>query len=269
MVEAISSPENEKVKYLRSLRDHRGRQRARHYLIEGIRLVEEALLAGSYLSLVLVDEESLARTPRGQALVEQLARLGALPATARALQAASATLTPQGVVAAVQLPERPRPAAGGATTLVLDGVSDPGNLGTILRTSEAAGARPVLLAPGTADAFAPKVVRAGMGAHFRLPLVSGDWLELRPYLVHREVWLAEAGAGTAYYEVDWLTPSAVIIGSEANGFSAEARQLATRSVTIPMQGPSESLNAAIAAAVLLFEALRQRTSIVNRPRRRE
>lgn len=259
MADAISSPDNEKVKYLRSLRDHQGRQRASHYLIEGVRLLEEALNAGVTPSLVLVDEETLAQTPRGRELRRRLARIGYLPATTRALRAAAETVTPQGVVAAVPLPSLPR--NEGTTVLVVDGVSDPGNLGTILRTAEAAGARPVLLAPGTGDAFAPKVVRAGMGAHFRLPLVSGSWEELEPYLEERSVWLAQAGAGTPYYQVDWRRPSALIIGSEAAGPSPEARRRATGTVTIPMEGPTESLNAAIAAAVVLFEALRQRSAM--------
>nr|MDA8219818.1 RNA methyltransferase [Dehalococcoidales bacterium] len=143
-------------------------------------------------------------------------------------------------------------------SLLLDGVQDPGNLGTILRTAEAAAARPVLLAPGTVDAYAPKVVRAAMGAHFRLPLVSGDWDELEPYLRGRTVWAAEVREGTPYYEVDWTQPSAIVVGSEAHGLSTQARKLATGRLTIPMAGRAESLNAAIATAIVLFEALRQR-----------
>lgn len=258
MAEAISSPDNEKVKYLRSLRDPQGRQRARHFLVEGVRLLEEALDAGWRPDLILADEKALTRTPRGTALLGRLAQIGFWPASPRALRAAAETVTPQGVVAALPLPEPLAVDSDGQTALVVDGVADPGNLGTILRTAEAAGARPVLLAPGTTDAFAPKVVRAGMGAHFRLPLLTGDWDQIDAQLAGRTVWLAEAGEGRAYYEIDWRRPSALIVGGEANGPGREARDRADGKVTIPMQGPTESLNAAVAAAVILFEALKQR-----------
>jgi RNA methyltransferase, TrmH family len=258
MAEAISSPDNEKVRFLRSLRDPQGRQRARHFLIEGVRLLEEALDAGWRPDLILVDEAALTRTPRGTALRRRLVPLGYLPVSPRALRAAAETVTPQGVVAALPLPEPVGGKLPATTALVVDGVADPGNLGTILRAAEAAGARPVLLAPGTVDVFAPKVVRAGMGAHFRLPLLSGAWEQIDEQLAGREVWLAEAGAGTPYYLVDWRRQCALIVGGEANGPSAQARARAKGTVTIPMQGPTESLNAAVAAAVILFEALRQR-----------
>ncbi len=259
MVGVINSPDNEKVRYLRSLHEHDARQRARHFLIEGVRLVEEALASPLVPDLILADEEALARTVRGLALRERLRHLpGYFPASPRALKAAAETVTPQGVVAAAPIPEPPAAVAATATALVLDGIQDPGNLGTILRTAEAAGTGPLLLAPGTTDPFAPKVVRAAMGAHFRLAFVVGNWDTLARYLQGRDVWLAEAGGGIPYYDVDWSRPSAVIIGSEAHGPSSQAERLATGRVTIPMAGPTESLNAAIAAAVILFEALRQR-----------
>jgi len=254
----ITSPDNEKIRYLRSLHEHGARQRARRFLVEGVRLVEDALASGATPDLVLVDEEALARTARGRALLGRLRGVGYLPAAPRALKAAAETVTPQGVVAAVPLPAPPPPGDAGPAVLVVDGVQDPGNLGTILRTAEAAGATPVLLAPGSADPFAPKVVRAAMGAHFRLPLVVGDWDTIATYLVDREVWLAQAHGGVAYYEVDWKRPSALVVGSEAHGVSPEGERVATGRLTIPMVGRTESLNAAIATAVILFEALRQR-----------
>lgn len=258
MVGVITSPDNEKVRYLRSLHEHSARQRARRFLIEGVRLVEEALAAGVAPELVLADEESLGRTVRGLALLERLRHLpGYFRVTPRALKAAAETVTPQGVVAAVPFPEPPPAAGAAAIALVVDGIQDPGNVGTILRTAEAAGARPVLLAPGTVDPFSPKVVRAAMGAHFCLPLVAGPWDTIGPYLQGRAVWLADVGAGVPYYEIDWSLPSAVIIGSEARGASAQAEKMATGRLTIPMVGRAESLNAAIATGVILFEALRQ------------
>lgn len=258
MAGVITSPDNEKVRYLRSLHERTARQRARHFLVEGVRLVEEALNAGLRPELALVDEEALARTARGRALLDRLGESGYYFASPRALEAAAGTVTPQGIVASFPVPAAPAVAVAGTMALVVDGVQDPGNLGTILRSAEATATGPVLLTPGTVDAYAPKVVRAGMGAHFRVALAAVAWDELLAYLEGREVWLAEPRGGVPYDEVDWRRRSALIVGSEARGPSEQARALATGVLTIPMAGPTDSLNAAVAASVIMFEALRQR-----------
>lgn len=258
----ISSPANPRVKMLRSLHRRRSRHRERLYLIEGIRLVGEALHAGLDLPLILYEADRLGQTPHGTALLAQIAPLEAtFSSTAEILSYVSDTVTAQGVVAAAPFPElAPRP---GSLLLVLDSVRDPGNCGTILRTAEAAGVSQVLVAPGTVDPFSPKVVRAGMGAHFYLPLLPcSDWDQVANALKgFDQVLLAEARADRPYDQVDWTRPSALIVGGEAEGAGRRARQLATEIVSIPMAGRSESLNVAIATGVLLFEALRQRRKV--------
>ena len=116
----------------------------------------------------------------------------------------------------------------------------------------------MFLAPGTVDAYNPKVVRAAMRAHFHLPLVALSWEALTRRLAGLAFWLAEARSGPTYYQVDWRVPSALIIGSEAAGPSPAARGLAHHAVSITMPGQAESLNAAVAAGAILFEAARQR-----------
>lgn len=253
----IESTANLKVKELRSLHRRSARHGERLFLVEGVRLLEEALQAGVALTLVLYVAERLQETPRGAALLARLAgHPAAFAATPQVLDRAAETVTPQGVVAAVALPELP-PAAG--PILILDQLRDPGNCGTILRTAEAAGAGLVLCAAGTVDPFSPKVVRAGMGAHFRLPLRADvGWAEIAGAVAGRQVLLAEARGGRPYDAVDWRRPTALIVGGEAAGPSPEARRLATAAVSIPMAGAAESLNAAVAAGILLFEAARQR-----------
>ncbi|MCI0474878.1 MAG: RNA methyltransferase, partial [Anaerolineales bacterium] len=139
--------------------------------------------------------------------------------------------------------------------LILDAVRDPGNVGTILRSARAAGVDALFLAPGTADPFNDKVVRAAMGAHFAIPLRVASWQMLADATRHiARIFLADARGAIVYTRADWSRPVALIVGGEAEGASDDARKIATARVAIPMRGGAESLNAAMAATVLLFQA---------------
>jgi TrmH family RNA methyltransferase len=197
-----------------------------------------------------------AATPQAQPFLPSLDRApdGAWQVDDAVMAACSDTVAPQGVLAVVpflHLPPRP------GLILILDQLRDPGNLGTILRSAEAAGAGQVVLAPDTVDAYNPKVVRAAMGAHFRLPVTGLGWPSIAALVAGGAVWLADAAGEVPYDGVDWMVAAALIVGSEAAGPGAQATRLATGRVSIPMAG-GESLNAAMAATVLLFEAARQR-----------
>ncbi len=255
----ISSTANEKVRFLRSLRDSKARRQSGSFLIEGLRLVEEALRAGVRPNIVLVDPEHLERTDRGLELLRALPRGDWFPATASVIKSVATTVAPQGIVAAVPIVRPSEPVDLGLLVVVLDGLADPGNLGTILRAAEASGVTTVALTAGTVDPFAPKVVRAGAGAHFHLNLLPGEsWASLRHRLADRRILAATAEGGEWHFCVDWTVPAALVIGSEAHGVSAEALDAAAARVSIPMVGRAESLNAAVAAGVILFEALRHR-----------
>lgn len=256
----ITSSSNPHVKLLRALHESQGRQKESAYLVEGVRLVEEALTSVALVRSVYVEPEALATTDRGRSLLTRLRETG-LPLyelSASSLAAASGTVTPQGVLAVLTLP--PSPVVSDATRLivVLDTVQDPGNLGTILRSAAAAGAGAVITTAGSADVYAPKTVRSAMGAHFRLSTLAGlRWSEIQPLLAGRQTMLAEASGGVPYYEIDWTLPSALVIGGEPHGATSAGRAAAPLTVSIPMARGVESLNAAAAAAVLLFEARRQ------------
>lgn len=257
----ITSTGNPHVKQLRSLAtDKRERRRERSFVLEGVRLVAAALAAGVELRLALFAPEQLAGTLAGQELLEQLVALPACyAATPQVVAAAAETVSPQGVVAAVAWPSLEPQQPG--IILVLDSVQDPGNVGTLLRSAEAVGVCEVLCIRGTADVYSPKVVRSAMGAHFHLPLrYDLSWNAVSGALAGvAHVYAASAGARMPYYAADWRQPSALLIGNEASGISAEGQALATKQIAIPMIGRSESLNAAVAGSVILFEALRQRT----------
>jgi TrmH family RNA methyltransferase len=264
----ITSTKNSKVQALRSLRQRRDRLTRGWYLAEGVRLVEEAMKAGVIPALMLFSPAALTRTSRGAALLRDLTALEtrAWPATDAAIAAASDTQTPQGVVAALPLPSTDDAPLQGSLALVLDGVQDPGNLGTILRAAWATGVTEILTTLGTADPFGPKAVRAGMGAHFHLRLrPDQSWGQIAALATDRTVLLATAHGDIRYDAVDWHRPGLLILGSEAHGPTPAALQLATTRVYIPMAKGVESLNVAVAAAVLLFEFQRQNRSVEASP----
>jgi TrmH family RNA methyltransferase len=251
----ITSTQNERIKYVRSLARRRVRQREGRFVVEGTRLVKEVVGAGIRPALVLYTE-AWTVSSAAQHLLPSLdsAEEGAWQVSEAVLAACADTRTPQGVLAVVPFVQRqPRP----GLILILDCLRDPGNLGTILRSAEAAGVGQVILAPGTVDPYNPKVVRGGMGAHLRLPVLSSSWSTIAELVMGRAIWLADAAADVVYNAVDWTLPSALLVGGEASGPGEEARALATGRVSIPMAGETESLNAAMAATVILFEAARQ------------
>jgi len=254
----ITSQANEKVKLVRALQARRqAREAEGRFVIEGVRLAEEAAQAGVRVEFAFYEERLDAR---GRAALDGLRGQGAaiLQVSPEVMAACSGAETPPGLLAVAPLPPltfdlRLPPAA---FVLVIDRLSDPGNLGTILRTAAAAGVDVAYLSPGTVDAYNPKVVRGAMGAHFRLPIQQAGWPELQTRLADVRVVLAAAEGGVAYDRADWRRPLALILGGEAEGASEAAERLAQTRVSIPMPGGVESLNAAVAAGILLFEVVR-------------
>ncbi len=257
IIAVITSSANPKIKLIRELQTQRKAREAEGlFVVEGVRLVEEAARAQAHAQLVLHTEDLDAR---GQQTVRALAALGAQVETVSeaVMKTISETKTPQGVLA-IMAPSSLRLPSPLSFVLILDNLRDPGNLGTLLRTAQAAGVEAVFLTPDTVDAYNPKVVRSAMGAHFHLPITTYAWDELLNQLTGLTLYLAEARAGEAYTAVDWRTPCGLVIGSEAAGPSAAARAFTSRRVHIPMPESAESLNAAVAAGVILFEMARQR-----------
>jgi TrmH family RNA methyltransferase len=257
---AITSIHNPRVKTVRRLiASRKARESAQQIVVEGVRLIDDALRSGLTPATLFFDPALTAANPAAAALVDRGAAAGSecVACAGPVFAALAETLTPQGVLAILPMPAPPRPPAP-SLVLVLDGVRDPGNAGALLRSAEAAGADLVIFGPGAVDPFNDKVLRAGMGAHFRLPLQrADDWVAIRAYLSGLACFVAEAAAGIAYDQVAWRQPAALVIGGEADGPCAAARNHC-QPVHIPMHGATESLNAAVAGAVILFEAARQR-----------
>jgi TrmH family RNA methyltransferase len=251
----------QRVRALLEKRRHREAEQA--FVVEGVRLVEEALASGLLPELALYTSSLSAR---GLAALRTFQQRGVetVEVAPHLMETLAGTETPQGLLAVFPIPRPtlPRPLD---FVLIADTIRDPGNLGTLLRSAAAAGAQAVLLSPGTADAYAPKVLRAGMGAHFRLPALALDWEGIRAACKHPpgaarplRIFLAEAAQGADLWDQDLRQPLALVVGSEAEGPSPEAAALADQPIRIPMPGQSESLNAGVAGSILLFEVVRQR-----------
>lgn len=258
----ITSSSNAKVKFVRRLQtDRRFRSQEKQYVVEGTRWLTELVFMVRQPELLFYTERWLETAVHAQ-ILQQLTALGqftALPVTEELMQAMSDTNSPPGILAVLPMQPQPLPPHP-ALLLVLDAINTPGNLGTMLRTASAAGVDGVLLGPDCVDLYNPKVVRGSMGAHLRLPVHSQTWAEIAETVRGMQVWVATIAAEVAYTAVNWTQPTALIIGSEAAGAGAAAHQLAHSRVTIPMHAQTESLNAAVAAGILLFEAARQRRS---------
>jgi TrmH family RNA methyltransferase len=256
----ISSLSNAKVKYVRRLQtDRRFRDRENKFVVEGTRWLTELVTMARPAAMLFVTERWMETAVHTQ-ILQQLNTLGQsspVPVSEEVMQAMSDTTTPAGVLAVLSMQPHPLPDQP-SLLLILDEINTPGNLGTMLRTAGAAGADGVLLGPGSVDLYNPKVLRGSMGAHLRLPVHIKTWPEIAATVQGMQVWLATVEAEMAYTAVNWQQPSALIIGSEAAGPGEDARRLANDGITIPMHAATESLNAAMAAGIILFEAARQR-----------
>jgi TrmH family RNA methyltransferase len=257
----IRSRDNPQVKALMKLAgSSRERRHTGTTIIEGEHLVRAYQQTGQTAETIFVSESSYAK-PQIRSLVETA------PASARLLLAdglveqLSQLVSAAGVAAVVRTPRAAPLPQGTANCLLLENIQDPGNLGSILRSAVAAGVSNVLLSRGSVFAWSPKVVRAGMGAHFALSI--HEEVELRAYAetFGGRIVAMEPRAKRSLYDLDLSGPIAWIFGNEGGGITGDLRKTATDSVRIPMPGPAESLNVAAAAAICLFEQVRQQHGV--------
>ncbi len=252
----ITSNQNSKIKLVRSLLGRaKTRREVNAFIVEGVRLVEEAAKGDWKFETVLFDD-SLSERGRSQVASLQSNGVEVEEISTGLMKSLSETETPQGILAILQFSESPIINSPNFV-LIPDRIRDPGNLGTLLRSAAATDVQAVLLPPETTDAFAPKVLRAGMGAHFRLPVREMTWEEIREQTKGMQIYLADMD-GQSCWKTDFRKPLALIVGGEAEGASDEAKKLAMQKVSIPMAGNVESLNAGVAGSVLMFEVVRQR-----------
>lgn len=253
-MERISSVKNPMVRAMRALKNRKDREEAHRFLVEGEKMILEAIRCGMRICDALADE-SMAE------FAGTLAAMGArVCLTSRSvLEAVCDTRTPQGVCASFELPRPLSIEAAPDRVVALDGVQDPGNVGTIWRTADAAGFQGLLLGGGCADPLSPKVQRAAMGSGFRLPFMQADDLPEALTLLKQRGYAVVASdlRGCDFYS---RGPAggrfALVIGNEARGISESVRASADMLVKLPMRGGAESLNAAVAAGIMMYEMIR-------------
>jgi TrmH family RNA methyltransferase len=264
--QTITGRDNALARRARAVRDGKVRD---SIFVEGLRLCEEALRAlGAEGIREVIHTERVAHDERGARLLGELKNSGTriVAAGESVFSSLSDTKTPQGIV---MLAARPDTGPGALLKnrnvvpliVVLHRVNNPANAGAILRAAEAAGATAAVLTEGSADIFSPKALRGAMGSSFRLPLWTGarfqeavEWCKGRGL----KTVCADLRAGRAHTEIDWSVPAALVLGEEAAGLTPEEAAAADEAIRIPMRPPVESLNVAVAAAIVLYEAARQR-----------
>ncbi|ESL03951.1 RNA methyltransferase, TrmH family [Catonella morbi ATCC 51271] len=278
-MEIISSKDNKRIKYIRSLLEKGNIRKKNHqFVVEGIKLVDEALEYGKVLEVVCAESlynELISGDLSGNRLLAEndknitnYVKKGSslLVVSDTVFKSMSETKTPQGILAVAEMPdyrlldkgflEQAYTKNGKIKLLVLEDTADPGNLGTIMRTAEAAGVTGVIMGKGTVDIFNPKVVRSTMGSIFRLPFTYVEDLketikELKKSGI--SFYATHLKGEKSYKDIKYSGRSAIIVGNEARGLSDEVADLADTYVLIPMQGKVESLNAAVAAALMMYE----------------
>ena len=255
----ITSASNSKIKYVCELRDSgRARRRDKCFIAEGLRMFTETpedMIKECYVT------EGFLSSP-DERVKSKLENIKYETVSDRVFEKMSGTVTPQGVMAVVKYKGH-EPAdiiSGGGTVLLLENIQDPGNLGTMLRTAEAAGVKGILLSHGSADIYSPKVIRSTMGAIYRMPFAYGDIYDMMDDLKKAgfKIHAAALGYDSDYRDADYTGDTALLIGNEGNGLTKRAIESSTDTVTIPMDGQAESLNAAVSAALLMYEARRSR-----------
>ena len=257
----ITSKDNKIFRHALSLKTKKYRDKNGEYLIEGPNLLKEALKEETDVEAVFVRPEM---TDEEAGIIEEGPELDrkTFILSNRLFDELKDTETSQGIVTVVRKRQDSSPKGRpGGNYVVLDRLQDPGNIGTILRTADAAGFDLAVFMKGTADPFSPKVVISATGSLFRLPMVFVEDAEELAELVHsagKRLIATAMDAEKAYYDCDLEKDAAIIIGNEGNGISPELMMRADEKIMIPMAGNTESLNAAVAAGILMYERIRRR-----------
>lgn len=243
----IHSAQNSKVKQWKKLLTKKERDKTGTFLVEGFHLVEEALKAEQIIEIIISEETELPPSL-------DFGSTSVTVVTDEIIKELSDTETPQGIIALCEQKKANTKEVGGTQLLLVDAVQDPGNLGTMIRTADAAGLDAVIVGHGSVDMYNPKVLRSAQGSHFHLPVLRGNLSEWILELKERGIPIFGTSLenGQPYTETEKTNAFALLVGNEGSGVSKELLAQTTRNLYIPLFGKSESLNVAVATGILLY-----------------
>ena len=260
-MQIISSKENQFIKHIKKLKDKKYRDINNEYLIEGIKLIKEAIQEKAQIKqIVICDEcEKIEAIPKD--LMYEIAKHECIYVTKKLFETLTNVVEPQGILAIIGKSDPKQEINYNEDIIVsLDDIQDPGNLGTILRTVDSIGLTQIIISKGTADVFNPKVIRSSMGAIFRVKVIESEDLKqtLLEIKKHKfELLVTSLQTKKSVYDIKYKK-KIIVIGNEANGVSKEIQELSDYKIKIPMLGKTESLNASVATGIILYEYVRQK-----------
>ena len=260
-MQTITSKDNELIKHIRKLKDKKYRDESNEYVVEGVKLVEEAVKENAKIKQIIVCEDTTRTYEIPTHIMLEIARYECISVSNKIFNIITQVTNPQGIMAIIEKNAQDEQIDYSQDIIVvLDDVQDPGNLGTILRTVDSIGLNQIIVSKGTADAFNSKVVRSTMGAIFRIKIIEVEELaqaikEMRKH--HFKLMVTSLQTENSIYDIDF-NKKIIVIGNEANGVSKEIQDMADEKAKIPMLGRTESLNASVAAGVVMYEYVRQK-----------
>ncbi len=262
-MQVITSKDNEVVKSIKKLKEKKFRDEKNQFIVEGIKLVAEAIEEKSNIDSVVVCEDCVNKGSIEKKLLYEIAKFNCVYVTEKIFDTLTDVSNPQGILAVINKENDNNKIDYTQDFIVaLDGIQDPGNLGTILRTVDAAGLNQIILSKETADSFNPKVVRSTMGGIFRVNMIKSDnFIETLKELQKNgfEIVVTSLDTDNSIYDINYHK-KVIVIGNEANGISKKVQNLAEKKVKIPMLGKTESLNASVAAGIVIYEYVRNKLS---------
>lgn len=260
-MQIITSKDNDIIKSVRKLKEKKFRDQNNEYIVEGIKMIKEAILEEAVIKLIIVCEENVNSGTIDKKLLYEIAKYECIYVNKKIFSLITDVQNPQGILAVIEKQNSEENIDYKQDVIVvLDGIQDPGNLGTILRTIDSVGLNQVIVSKETADAYNPKVVRSTMGAIFRVNIIESDNLleTLKNLKKHKyKVMATSLETQNSIYDVDY-NKKVIVIGNEANGVSKEILDYSDEKIKIPMLGKTESLNASVATAVILYEYVRNK-----------
>lgn len=258
-MQVITSKDNELVKNIKKLKEKKFRDNNNQFIIEGIKLVAEAIEEKADIENIIVCEDCINNESIDKKLLYEIARYKCIYVTEKIFNTLSDVSNPQGILAVInRKTDNINIDYSEDFIVVLDGIQDPGNLGTILRTIDSAGLKQIVISKETADPYNPKVVRSTMGGIFRVNIVrTNNIIKTLKEMKDNgfEVVVTSLDTNNNIYNIQY-NKKVVVIGNEANGVSKEVQDLADKKVKIPMLGKTESLNAGVAAGIMIYEYVR-------------